>query len=45
MENENKMNELSYECIYCVFKAYTKTNLKRHLTTQKHAINFEENKN
>ena len=42
MENEDKINKLSYECIYCDFKAPTKTKLKRHLTTQKHATNFEK---
>jgi len=36
------MNELTYECIYCDFKAPTKTRLKRHLTTQKHATNVEK---
>lgn len=35
-------NELYYECTYCNFKAPTKTRLKRHLTTQKHATNFEK---
>ena len=33
---------MSYECIYCDFKAPTNTRLKRHLATQKHAMNIEK---
>ena len=33
---------MSYECIYCDFKSPTNTRLKRHLATQKHAMNFEK---
>lgn len=42
MENEDKTKELTYECIYCDFKAPTKTRLNRHFTTQKHATNLEK---
>uniref|UniRef100_A0A6C0JA53 C2H2-type domain-containing protein n=1 Tax=viral metagenome TaxID=1070528 RepID=A0A6C0JA53_9ZZZZ len=42
MNNVCNNNELSYECTYCNFKAPTKTRLKRHLTTQKHATIFEK---
>ena len=43
MDSINKIKKLSYDCIYCNFKAPSNTRLKRHLTTQKHTINYEKN--